>query len=108
MAAESPEGPAPTMSMSRTAIQRLYKSAAATTRRRGQAQPAPFQLPDCPLAAGIGPLAETPADQAVSPLCFTSISQSRIQERRMHAPIKYIEKGIAVAANGAWQVFSRL
>ena len=26
----------------------------------------------------------------------------------MHAPIKYVEKGLAVAANGAWQVFSRL
>jgi len=26
----------------------------------------------------------------------------------MHAPIKYVEKGIAMAANGAWQVFSRL
>jgi uncharacterized radical SAM superfamily Fe-S cluster-containing enzyme len=26
----------------------------------------------------------------------------------MHAPIKYVEKGLAIAANGAWQVFSRL
>jgi uncharacterized radical SAM superfamily Fe-S cluster-containing enzyme len=26
----------------------------------------------------------------------------------MHAPIKYAEKGLALAANGAWQVFSRL
>ena len=26
----------------------------------------------------------------------------------MHAPIKYVEKGLAVVANGAWQVFSRL
>jgi 7,8-dihydro-6-hydroxymethylpterin dimethyltransferase len=26
----------------------------------------------------------------------------------MHAPIKYVEKGLAVAAEGAWQVFSRL
>jgi len=26
----------------------------------------------------------------------------------MHAPIKYAEKALAVAANGAWQVFSRL
>ncbi|MFP5378997.1 MAG: radical SAM protein [Vicinamibacteria bacterium] len=26
----------------------------------------------------------------------------------MHAPIKYVEKGLAVAADGAWQVFSRL
>ncbi len=26
----------------------------------------------------------------------------------MHAPIKYAEKGLAIAANGAWQVFSRL
>jgi uncharacterized radical SAM superfamily Fe-S cluster-containing enzyme len=26
----------------------------------------------------------------------------------MHAPIKYVEKGLSVAANGAWQVFSRL
>ena len=24
----------------------------------------------------------------------------------MHAPIKYVEKGMAVAANGIWQVFS--
>jgi hypothetical protein len=24
----------------------------------------------------------------------------------MHAPIKYVEKGLALAANGAWQVFS--
>ncbi|MEW6322041.1 MAG: radical SAM protein [Acidobacteriota bacterium] len=26
----------------------------------------------------------------------------------MHAPMKYVEKGLSVAANGAWQVFSRL
>lgn len=26
----------------------------------------------------------------------------------MHAPIKYVEKGLAIAANGAWQVYSRL
>jgi uncharacterized radical SAM superfamily Fe-S cluster-containing enzyme len=26
----------------------------------------------------------------------------------MHAPIKYAEKGLAIAANGAWQIFSRL
>ena len=26
----------------------------------------------------------------------------------MHAPIKYAEKGLAITANGAWQVFSRL
>ncbi len=26
----------------------------------------------------------------------------------MHAPMKYVEKGLAVAANGAWHVFSRL
>jgi uncharacterized radical SAM superfamily Fe-S cluster-containing enzyme len=26
----------------------------------------------------------------------------------MHAPIKYMEKGLAVAANGAWQIFSRV
>ncbi len=26
----------------------------------------------------------------------------------MHAPIKYVEKGLAVAAEGAWQVFSRI
>jgi uncharacterized radical SAM superfamily Fe-S cluster-containing enzyme len=26
----------------------------------------------------------------------------------MHAPIKYAEKGLAIAAEGAWQVFSRL
>ena len=25
----------------------------------------------------------------------------------MHAPIKYVEKGLAIVANGAWQVFSR-
>jgi hypothetical protein len=24
----------------------------------------------------------------------------------MHAPMKYVEKGLAVAANGIWQVFS--
>jgi uncharacterized radical SAM superfamily Fe-S cluster-containing enzyme len=26
----------------------------------------------------------------------------------MHAPIKYVEKGLSIAANGAWLVFSRL
>ena len=26
----------------------------------------------------------------------------------MHAPIKYVEKGLAVAANGAWVVFNSL
>ena len=26
----------------------------------------------------------------------------------MHAPIKYLEKGLSVAANGAWFVFSNL
>ncbi|HUE88507.1 MAG TPA: radical SAM protein [Vicinamibacterales bacterium] len=26
----------------------------------------------------------------------------------MHAPIKYVEKGLAIAANGAWQVFSHV
>jgi 7,8-dihydro-6-hydroxymethylpterin dimethyltransferase len=26
----------------------------------------------------------------------------------MHAPIKYVEKGLAIAAEGAWQVFSRV
>src|SRR5919107_990052 len=26
----------------------------------------------------------------------------------MHAPIKYAEKGLAIAASGAWQIFSRL
>ena len=26
----------------------------------------------------------------------------------MHAPIKYVEKGISIAANGAWAVFSTL
>ena len=26
----------------------------------------------------------------------------------MHAPIKYVEKGLAVAANGAWVVFNGL
>ena len=24
----------------------------------------------------------------------------------MHAPMKYVEKGLSIAANGAWQVFS--
>ena len=24
----------------------------------------------------------------------------------MHAPMKYVEKGLSLAANGAWQVFS--
>src|SRR6185436_13189587 len=27
---------------------------------------------------------------------------------RMHAPIKYFEKGLSIAANGAWVVFSNL
>jgi hypothetical protein len=27
---------------------------------------------------------------------------------RMHAPIKYVEKGLALAANGAWVIFSNL
>ena len=26
----------------------------------------------------------------------------------MHKPIKYVEKGLTVAANAAWQVFDRL
>ena len=26
----------------------------------------------------------------------------------MHAPIKYVEKGLVVAANGAWVVFNGL
>ena len=26
----------------------------------------------------------------------------------MHAPIKYFEKGLSIAANGAWVVFSSL
>ena len=26
----------------------------------------------------------------------------------MHAPIKYAEKGLAIAANGAWAIFSQL
>ena len=26
----------------------------------------------------------------------------------MHAPIKYVEKGLALAANGAWVIFSNL
>ncbi|MEZ5292635.1 MAG: radical SAM protein [Vicinamibacterales bacterium] len=26
----------------------------------------------------------------------------------MHAPVKYVEKGLSIAANGAWAVFSRL
>ena len=26
----------------------------------------------------------------------------------MHAPIRYFEKGLAIAANGAWVVFSNL
>ena len=26
----------------------------------------------------------------------------------MHAPIKYVEKGLVVAANGAWAVFNGL
>ena len=26
----------------------------------------------------------------------------------MHRPIKYVEKGLSVAANGAWTVFSRV
>ena len=26
----------------------------------------------------------------------------------MHAPIKYAEKGLSIAANGIWQVFSQL
>src|ERR1700749_3449994 len=34
---------------------------------------------------------------------------SLIQETRpMHAPIKYFEKGLSIAANGAWVVFSNL
>src|SRR4029078_1955184 len=28
------------------------------------------------------------------------------RRQTMHAPIKYVEKGMAVAANGLWQVFS--
>ena len=26
----------------------------------------------------------------------------------MHAPIKYVEKGLSIAANGAWMVFNGL
>jgi hypothetical protein len=29
-------------------------------------------------------------------------------DRSMHAPIKYVEKGLAVAANGVWVVFNGL
>ena len=28
------------------------------------------------------------------------------EESRMHAPMKYVEKGLSIAANGVWQVFS--
>src|SRR5688572_3110206 len=31
-----------------------------------------------------------------------------VEERRMHAPIKYFEKGLSIAANGAWFVFNGL
>ena len=26
----------------------------------------------------------------------------------MHAPVKYVEKGLSIAARGAWAIFSRL
>src|SRR5688500_6711433 len=32
----------------------------------------------------------------------------RQESADMHAPIKYAEKGLAIAANGVWQVFSHL
>src|SRR3954466_2490304 len=34
---------------------------------------------------------------------YQAYSQER---RRMHAPMKYVEKGLAVTANGLWQLFS--
>src|SRR2546430_17451644 len=34
--------------------------------------------------------------------------EGREEMTRMHAPIKYVEKGLALAANGAWVVFSSL
>src|SRR5215467_4333085 len=39
-----------------------------------------------------------------------TISRIAIRRRRllMHAPIKYVEKGLSIAANGVWQVFSRV
>src|SRR5207244_3716567 len=39
---------------------------------------------------------------------FARAFRARLKERRMHAPIKYFEKGLAVAANGAWVVFNGL
>ena len=33
--------------------------------------------------------------------------EPRVQEELlMHAPMKYVEKGLSIAANGVWQVFS--
>src|SRR5215831_6298728 len=56
----------------------------------------PLALSDCHLAEISG------AKDASDPL-------SLLQETRpMHAPIKYFEKGLSIAANGAWVVFSNL
>src|SRR5438128_87179 len=50
-------------------------------------------------------------EQPFSPLCFTefwSLQRAPKETRRMHAPIKYFEKGLALAANGTWVVFNGL
>src|SRR5438128_11135891 len=72
----------------------------------------------CPLGATPGPLAENVILEPFYLLLFTGLrraagrqsGESRPCDRssRMHAPIKYIEKGLVAAANGVWVVFNGL
>ncbi len=45
--------------------------------------------------AGIRPVRAGAARDAAGPL---------LKEKSMHAPIRYVEKGVALAANGLWSV----
>ena len=44
------------------------------------------------------------SEQEKGPYPFSSF----VEEIRMHAPIKYFEKGLSITANGDWLVFNTL
>src|SRR3989442_8921531 len=69
----------------------------------------PVQPHICPFTAPSGPFAESPCGK---PFLVYDFPHNGVPphgrptgETHMHAPIKYVEKGLAIAANGAWVVF---
>src|SRR6188474_2557744 len=74
------------------------KAGSVTCSRRA----APFSANPPPYSANSLQIGQFPGIPLLQCAEFDNVQESRL----MHAPIKYEEKGMAVAANGIWQVFS--